>query len=62
MHCLLLNVEFALTNQVLFAQESKAKCLRLTNLKAETAIHPWITEVLNKSYGKSPTPSKKAAE
>jgi len=44
-----------------------AKCLRLTNLKVEipttkTAIYPWITEVLNKGYGKFPPPSKKAAE
>jgi len=37
------------------------------NLKVEipttkTAIHPWITEMLNKGYGKFPPPSKKAAE
>jgi len=37
------------------------------NLKVEipttkTAIHPWITETLNKGYGKFPPPSKKAAE
>jgi len=25
----------------------------------KTAIHPWITEMLNKSYGKFPPPSKK---
>jgi len=44
-----------------------AKCLRLKNLKVEipttkTAIHPWITEMLNKGHGKFPPPSKKAAE
>ena len=64
-HCLTRN--FATTNQVLLAHELAAKCLRLTNLKAEipttkTAIHPWITGVLNKGYGKFPPPSKKAAE
>jgi hypothetical protein len=64
-HCL--TRTFATTNQVLLAQELAAKCLRLTNLKVEipttkTAIHPWITEMLNKGYGKFPPPSKKAAE
>jgi len=64
-HCL--TRTFATTNLVLLAQELTAKCLRLTNLKVEiptnrTAIHPWITEVLNKGYGKFPPPSKKAAE
>jgi len=38
-----------------------AKCLHLTNSKVEipttkTAIHPWITEMLNKGYGQSPPP------
>ena len=38
-----------------------AKCLRLTNLKVDipttkTAIHPWSTEMLNKGYGKFPSP------
>jgi len=27
-----------------------------------SAIHPWITEMLKKGYGKFPPPSKKAAE
>ena len=56
-HCL--TRAFATTNQILLAQELAAKCLRLTNLKVEipttkTAIHPWITEMLNKGYGKFP--------
>ena len=64
-HCL--TRTFATTNQILLAQELAAKCLRLTNLKVEipttkTAIHPWITGMLNKGYGKFPPPSKKAAE
>ena len=64
-HCL--TRTFATTNQILLAQELAAKCLRLTNLKVEipttkTAIHPWITEMLNKGYGKFPPPTKKAAE
>ena len=64
-HCL--TRTFATTNRILLAQELAAKCLRLTNLKVEipttkTAIHPWITEMLNKGYGKFPPPSKKAAE
>jgi len=41
--------------------------LNFANLKVDipttkTAIHPWITEMLNKGYGKFPPPSKKAAE
>ena len=57
----------ATANQVILAQELAEKFLRLTNLKVETpttntAIHPWITELLNKGYGKFPPPSKKAAE
>ena len=64
-HCL--TRTFATTNQVLLAQELAAKCLRLTNLKVEipttkAAIHPWITEMLNKGYGKFLPPTKKAAE
>ena len=67
MHCSLLDADFSTTNQVLLAQELAAKCLRLTNLKVEipttkTAIHPWVTEMLNKGHGEFPPPSKKAAE
>ena len=67
MHCSLLTRTFTTTNQVLLAQELAAKCVRLTNLKVKipttkTAIHPWITEVLNKGYGKSPPPLEEAAE
>jgi len=64
-HCLTRN--FDTTNPIPLAQELAAKCLRLKNLKVEipttkTAIHPWITEMLNKGHGKFPPPSKKAAE
>ena len=67
MHCSLFDADFYTTNLVLLAQELAAKCLRLTNLKVEiltikTAIHPWITEVLNRGYGNFHSLSKKAAE
>jgi len=63
MHCSLFDADFCHDKP----EELAAKCLRLTNLKVEipttkTAIHPWITEMLNKGYGKFPPPSKKAAE
>jgi len=55
------------TDQVPLAHELTAKFLRLIYPKVEisttkTAIHPWITEMLNRGYRKFPLPSEKAAE
>jgi len=54
MNCSLFDTYFATINQVLFAKEMAAKCLRLANMKVEipttktTAICPWITEMTNR--------------
>jgi len=59
---------FATTNQVLLAQnwQQSACASQEEDLKVEipttmTAIHSWITEMLNKGYGNFPPPSKKTA-
>ena len=73
MHCSLFDakkqkktLKIDTTNQILLGQElaesSCASHLKVEIPTAKTAIHPWITEMLNKGHGKFPPPSKKAAE